>query len=227
MFLKNIHVVPGKIVEVVDTIGTIKAVSFDLFSVDEDPELLPPIYPFVEANSCTFSSPLVDDEIWIVFDESNPQLLYYLRRKQIPTHMQSLLDAGDENLEIIMSRETDDALYQIFFSDGTGLKLLKDESYICINSDDSITLATSSSNRTISISPSSISLGTEGGSAEPALLGEQTKTALTQIHALFQAISAAAKPNPFTSAIAAAIDPLEPLLSAQIDKVQSVNVTLD
>ncbi len=227
MFLKDIQLLPGKIIEIVDEKGTIKATSVGLFSVDDDPELLPPIYPFIENPISNFSSPLVDDEIWIIYNNSNTQVLYYIKRRQIPQHLQDLMNSGDENIEVIMSRDTDDGLYQIFFSDGTGLKLLKDESSICIKNDDTIVLATPDASRTISIGPSSISLGTEGSSAEPALLGDQTKTALTQIYNLFMSIASAAAPGPFTAPIATAINATVAQLQAQIEKVQSENVTLD
>ncbi len=225
MFLKDIQLLPGKVIEVVDDRGVVKATSVGLFSVDDDSGLLPPIYPFIESHSSSYSSPLVDDEVWIVYNDTNPQVLYYIRRKQLPQHLQELL--GDDNIEVIMSRDTDDGLYQIFFSDGTGIKLLKDESYICIKNDDTIVLSTPDSNRTISIGGDSISLGTEGGSAEPALLGNQTKQALTQIYNLFMSTATAAASSPFTAPISTALNASLPQLKSQIERILSENVTLD
>ncbi len=227
MFLRNIQLLPGKVIEVVNNKGVIKATSPGLFSVDDSADLLPPIYPFVENHAYSFSSPVVDDEIWILYNEENTQVLFYIKRKQIPDHVQTLLDAGDTNIEVIFSRETDDGTYQAYFSDGTGIKFLKDDSYICIKNDDTIVLSTPDKNRTISIGPDSISLGTEGGSKEPALLGDQTKTAFTNIYNILSAIQSAATPNPYTSPIGAAITSLLPNLKLQIEKIQSENVTLD
>ena len=148
---------PGTVVSVEDRYGTIKATSPGLFSVEDDPELLPPITPFVQINENGFSSVKVDDPVWILYDKSNSQFLQYIRIVQLSPDIRDLLESeNSDNIEILFSRDTDNGLYQIFFSDGTGIKFLRDESYILITPNGDIEISKNDEmNRCISISADS------------------------------------------------------------------------
>ena len=220
---------PGTVVEVVDNYGTIKATSPGLFSVNDDPSLLPPIIPFNQGPANSFSSVLKDEVVWIFHDNANSQLFFYLRLNQLSQSVKDLLDSGDVNQEIIFSRDTDKGIYQMFFNDGTGIKFMKDGNYIQINPDGNIDIVTEKSNRSISISGDSICLGKKSDDASKvnthAAYGERVEDCLTTINNILTQLQTLATPNPYTAALAPAFSSL-PKLASQIEQITSNDVKI-
>ena len=226
MRLEAATIRPGSVLEVLeDPAGSIRASSPGLFSA-VDKENLPPIYPspWTRANN-SFSSVKEGDEVWIWNFSDNPQQLYWFRKDDIAKNDADLMKG--ENVEILCNREAGLGWAQLYFSDGTGWILCNDDSVIKINADGDIILSKNWVSRTISIGTDCISLGTEGKSAHPAVLGDKLLDALNSIAAMFDLIGKAANTNPYTMEIGTIISSALPNLKSQLPEVTSSNVTLD
>lgn len=227
MILKDGHIRPGRVLEVCDNFGTIKACCSGLFSDNDDPKLLPPVYPFHIGNQNHFSKPNVDDEIWVLFFPTNPQELFYWRKDSIKDTLNEVLTDECNDAEVIASLDSGSGYAQIYFTDGTGWIISNDRAIIQIRKDGSILLDQGSKHRKIDINDDNISIGSEGKSAEPAVLGDKLEKTLEQIHDCLQAVGNAAKMSPYTATIGTTIDPYLQKISDAIDKIKSVHVTLD
>lgn len=219
---------PGVVVEVVDSEGTIKATSPGLFSVEDDHELLPPIIPFCQGNGSSFSLPVVGENVWILHDKKNTQLFFYIRYHNVDDNVKKFLkDNKDEHIEVIFSRDTTKGVYQILFSDGSGLKFLKDGNYILISPEGNIDIVTENSKRSISISGDSICLGAPSKNASNisthVAYGERVEDCLNTIASILKQIQEIAVSNPYTSSLSPAFT-LIPKLESQILKVTSNDV---
>ena len=220
---------PGTVMEIVDNYGTIKASSPGLFSVDDDPSMLPPIIPFVQVGSSSYSSVLKDETVWIFHDDTNSQLFFYLRLNQLSQSVKDILDSGDENQEIVFSRDTSKGLYQMFFNDGTGIKFMKDDNYIQISPEGNIDIVTEKNNRSISLSDDSICIGKKSDDAgsvmNHAAYGEKVEDCLNTINNILMQLQTLSTPNPYTAALAPAFATL-PKLAAQIEQITSSDVKI-
>lgn len=77
----NAEIRPGVIKEVVDTIGTIRADVYGLFTSEDAEEIghLPPIKPLTMlGNRGSYSTPHTDDKIWVISSNVDSRLLYYI-----------------------------------------------------------------------------------------------------------------------------------------------------
>lgn len=227
MILANAQIRPGRVLKVEDENGVIKASCCGLFSDQDDPEKLPPIYQFPFGNAHQFSSPKKDDEVWVLFFEDNPLELFYIRKDNLPEHLQDILSSGYEDCEVLASRELSSGMVQIYFTDGDGWIIRNVDAVIQMRKDGSILLDTGSAHRKIDICDNSISLGSEGGSEHPAAYADKVENSLKILNNILNAVSKAAKATPFTSGIALSIDALRPTFEQSIDEIDSPHVTLD
>ena len=191
MKMKNCELVPGVIVRVDDpAAGVIRCTAPGLFSVNDDPSLLPPIMPFVPSgHRGSVSTPAEGDKVWIIVEEGNSQMIWWIRRGDEPDEVKSI----DPAREVVFSRDTDKGIYQLFWSDGEGIKFLKDGSYIRISPEGNIDIVKEGINRAISISPDSICLGKgsddAGGVDTHAAYGERVEDALNAIYDILKGMS--------------------------------------
>jgi hypothetical protein len=227
MILSKGHIRPGRVLEVVDEKGVVKATVCGLFSDQDEPENLPPIYQFPLGGANNFSSPKKDDEIWVLFFDDNPLELFYIRKDNFPENLQDILGTEYKECEVLASRELSSGMVQIYFTDGEGWIIRNLDSVINMRKDGSIFLDTGSAHRKIDICDDSISLGSEGGSAHPAAYGDKVVSSLNIINNMLNAISSAAKTVPYTIGIATAIDALRPMFEQSIEEIESTHVTLD
>lgn len=227
MILAQAQIRPGRILKVEDEKGTIKAMCCGLFSEEDDPENLPPVYPFPLGGANNFSSPKEDDEIWVMFFADNPMELFYIRKDNFPENLQDILSQDYEECEVLASRELATGMIQLYFTDGDGWIIRNIDSVIQIRKDGSILLDKGSDHRKIDICDNSISLGSEGGSAHPAALGDKIVHSMNILNNILNAISSAAKSNPYTAGLAMVIDSLRPTFEQSIDEIESQHITLD
>jgi hypothetical protein len=206
--------------------GAIKASAPGLFNFTDDPNLMPPIMPwFVGGNSNSFSQPKQYDDVWIMNFEDNPRQLYWFRKDKVSDNTN--LPTGETNIEILCNRNVAGEWCTIYFSDGSGWIISKGESIIQIRPDGSIQLNTGMDKRCIDITPTCISLGSEGKSSHPAAYGDVTVEVFNGILAMFKQIQMVASVNPYTSAIGMIIKANLPLLEKKIPNVVSSHVTLE
>lgn len=227
MELSQGHIRPGRVLKVEDEKGIIKASCCGLFSDQDDPENLPPVYPFPLGGANNFSLPKVDDEIWLMFFDDNPMELFYIRKDNFPENLKDILSKKYKEVEVLASREMPMGMVQLYFTDGDGWIIRNVDSVIQMRKDGSILLDSGSAHRKIDICNNSISLGSEGGSAHPAAYADKIENSLKILNNMLNAMSKAAKLTPFTVGIGVAIDALRPMYEQSIDEIDSPHVTLD
>jgi hypothetical protein len=227
MILSKGHIRPGRVLEVVDEKGVVKATVCGLFSDQDEPENLPPIYQFPLGGANNFSSPKKDDEIWVMFFDDNPLELFYVRKDNFPENLQEILGSDYKECEVLASRELPSGFVQIYFTDGEGWIIRNVDSVINMRKDGSILLDTGSAHRKIDICDNSISLGSEGGSAHPAAYGDKVVKSLKMLNVILNTVAMAGKLTPFTIGMSTAIDALRPMFEQSIEEIESQHVTLD
>ena len=103
------ELLPGTVVQVVDKEkGIVKCTAPSMFSVNDDPEVLPPIIPFAPSGHLgSVSTPEEGDLVWIVVDNSNSQMIYYIRRYAIPDELSNI----DSPREVFFVRNDENGFY--------------------------------------------------------------------------------------------------------------------
>jgi hypothetical protein len=138
---------PGKILEVLEN-GRIKASAPGIF-MEEDKDNMPPIYPFFELSpqhTNSYSTPVVGDEIWLLNQSDNPEQLYWFRKDNHVENNKALFNEGGvTNVEILCNRSSNIGLATLYFSDGSGWILRRDQSFLQLSPDNSILLKTNDS----------------------------------------------------------------------------------
>jgi hypothetical protein len=233
MKLCNATIRPGTVVEVLDN-GIIKAAAPGLFSITDDPTMLPPIMPwFIGHNSNAFSKLLENDEVWILNFTDNPRQLYWFRKDtlvdntelKIPNTENRIID--EENVEIVCNRDANGEWATIYFSDGSGWVVGKGDSIIQIRKDGTILLSTGMANRCIDINGKSISIGSPGRSAHTAAYGDATEAALMKLCTMLSGVAMKAMANPYTMAIGTEMLAKLPGVTSIIPDISSEHVTID
>lgn len=216
--------------KVLDDYGTVKASVVGVFSEEADPDTLPPIIPFMSLSRGTFSHPKENDPLWVIINKDNPQELLYVRQADLSNQLSDTLENSYEDVEVLMRTESGGSYAQILFDTEEGLIVQNDSSSITIQKNGDITIKRDGSHRTVEINSDGISLGSEGKSAEPALLGDKTQDALNKIWDCVNAVVTALQTTcPYASPAMALVQSQGVLPSAKtaIMKVKSNNVTLD
>lgn len=223
MKLINATLRPGKVIEVLEN-GNILAEVPGLFSsVDKD--YLPPIMPWFHGAENSYSQPKVYQEVWVLNLKDNPQQLYWFRKDNISEHNKDII--SEENVEILCNRESGLGWATIYFSDGSGWVIKKDESMIQIKPDGSIILSMDWPHRTIELAESGINIGTEGGAAHPAAYGDKIEEILIDLCTLLKSIQLVALTSPYTIAIGNVIKPQVEIIQDKIGSISSQHVNID
>lgn len=224
MDLNKCIIRPAKVVKVLEN-NILKVSAPGLFSQTEDPEKLPPVYPFIETTKNSYSEINENDEVWLLSVKDNPSELFWIRKPDYEFGMMEKPASG--NLEVLMRRESGASWAELFFSDGTGWIIRNDSSYISINKEGHITLSVLGNHKTIEINDDGISLGSKGESAEPAVLGDKLTDVLEYISIMLDVLGASAMVNPYTFPLGSVIVAMKPILDDKISKICSSYVTLD
>ena len=222
MKLENGTMRPGIILDVVDTQGTIKVEAPGLFT-REDPEKLPPVYPLFLFGTNSFSTPVKGDEVWVVNFSDNERQLYWFRKDNLDNDKKYLTDE-EGKIDIIINRDTDKGWGTLYFSDGSGWVMSRDNSKINIDANGNISISHPDPNRTIFVSSQGISLGKKGVSDHTACYADQLIPILNSITLQFELLKTSLQSNPYTAPAASAID--TGMWKDDIDTIESTNVTL-
>lgn len=227
MNLINAKITPGIVKEVVDDYGLIKATVYGVFSKDENPNDLPPIYPFFTTIHGTFSRPTVGEKIWVISSTDNPMELLYFKQPENTEDIKNVIkEVGSDQVEIVSNYDAKNGWAQIFFADGTGWMIRNDGVFINITND-KIVLSTKQKHRTISITDEGISLGSEGQSKEQAVLGNSLYKLLCTLSANIKGLSNTASISPYTASLAKPLMIIGQDIEDQLQDILSEEVTLD
>jgi len=205
MNLKKCDVRPGKVLQVVDNYGTIKASAPGLFSEQDDHDLLPPVIPFLVPSSTAFVQPHVGDNIWVWYFYNNPQELLYTFRSNTKALNGEQLDNEYQDVEISMKRESDNGDVEVYYTDDDGYIINNGHSIINIDNKDHDVHITHKDGISLSITKDGISLGKKDGSRYKAVCGENLIDVLDNIKSLFNTIKEVSMGNPYTSHIGTAL----------------------
>ena len=224
MKLINATIRPGKVLEVLDNKGTIKASAPGLFT-SQDKDKLPPIMhaPW-GSHPNSFTTPDKGKEVWIMNFSDNKRQLYWFRKDPFDENNLDTNIQGEKNVEVLCNRKSGLGWATIYFSDNSGWIIKNDESKIQINADGEICLSMNDAHRTIDINSNGISIGSKGSSAHPATYADKLEDILSTINQQFALIKQAANTNPYTTAIGSVIDTS---WSNKIPDIESIHVTID
>lgn len=227
MKLLNAQITPGIVKKIVDDFGTIKASVCGVFTENDSPDMLPPIYPFFTILHGTFSRPTVGEKIWVISTIDNPTQLLYFKQPELTEDIKNVIkETGSDQCEILSNYDGKNGWAQIFFSDGTGWMIRDDKVYINLT-DDKMILSTGAKHRTISITDEGISFGTENESKEKAVLGDSLTKLLDNLKLNIDCLAKAASDFPYTAGLTPALTKMSQDLSTDIKSILSEHVTLD
>lgn len=228
MRLDECDIRPGKVLKVVDCYGGIKASAQGIFAETDDPDLLPPIIPFIVPSATTFSMPHEGDAVWVWFFPSNPQELFYTFRCRCDSEGRNGSELGNEyqDVEILMKRTSDNGDVNVGYNDDDGYKVDNAGSNFNIDNNKHDIHMAHEKGMAMSITEDGISLGKDGGSQYKAVCGEDLVKALKDIKSVIETIKTAAAGNPYTTHIATAMTPVMSKLN-NFDRILSNKITLE
>lgn len=188
----NAEIRPGVIKEVMDTIGTIRADVYGLFTSENADEIghLPPIKPMTMlGNRGSFSSPRTDDKIWVISSNTDSRLLYYIPyydnelMSNLITNGESLESATGEDvpdvIEVLLNVDDEGKPVQILYNNEDVLIIKNNVSSIKLNgADNIIEICGEDGGSIISIQKDKVILG---GEDQAILNGDDTSTLLKDI----------------------------------------------
>ena len=216
---------PGTVLKVVDTNGTIKVEAPGLFSITDDPDKLPHVYPLFTSHKNEFSSPVESEEVWVINFTDNDQQLYWVRKDNLEDNKDLLTDE-EGDIDILVHRDVNGTWGTLYFSDGSGWVISRDKSLININKDGDIIIQHPNPNRTITVNSDGISLGNPNGkSSHTATFADELMPILNDITRQFKLLKTAMKSSPYTIPAAECIN--TSMWEDKISKIESKNVTLE
>lgn len=229
MRLRDMEVRPGKVREVVDNYGTVKASCAGLFSEEDATDLLPPIIPLFKTSSTSYCMPHEGDAVLVWFNTQNPQQLYYTFQGDVKTNNQSMLEYGGSDIEILSRHDHGESGQStIMYNEGEGWSISDDDSSITVSNSGGVSLQQGDQAYSVSVTDSGILMTSrKSNHAEPAVLGDKLEDALNNIYNILEAIQQASVGNPYTSQIASAIGGYLPQLKNSISQIKSDNVKLN
>lgn len=188
----NAEIRPGVIKEVVDTIGTIRADVYGLFTSENADEIghLPPIKPMTMlGNRGSFSSPRTDDKIWVISSNVDSRLLYYIPyydnelMNDLITNGESLESATGEDvpdiIEVLLNVDDEGKPVQILYNNENVLIIKNNVSSIKLNGvDNIIEICGEDGGSIISIEKDKVILGSDD---QAILNGDDTSALLKDI----------------------------------------------
>lgn len=227
MRLNGCELRPGEVLKVENAYGVIKASCIGVFSNQDDPDLLPPIYPnsFVMLSPTQFAQPHVGDKIWVWLFDDNPQELYYTYRADVQPNNEGELNNEYDDIEIQMKRTDDNGEISVGYNNSDGYTINNHGSKINVDNENGDVHLSHKDGAAVSISKDKISLGKDGESQYKAVLGEELINVLNDIKSTFETIKNAAMGSPYTTHISTALTPAISKLN-NFDKILSEMVTL-
>lgn len=188
----NAEIRPGVIKEVVDTIGTVRADVYGMFTSENADEIghLPPIKPMTMlGNRGSFSSPHTDDKIWVISSNVDSRLLYYIPyydnelMGDLITNGESLEGATGEDvpdvIEVLLNVDDEGKPVQILYNNDDVLIIKNNVSSIKLNGvDNIIEICGEDGGSIISIEKDKVILGSDD---QAILNGDDTSALLKDI----------------------------------------------
>ena len=237
MRLSECEIRPGKVLDVVNAYGVVKASVCGLFSDTDDVTKLPPVRPFFRLSPTQYVKPNVGDDIWVLFSYSNPQELFYAfqgcSEKTNDTYLGDVDPATGEQYEILSKHGDDESASVVKYSDTEGWNVRCGETGLNIRPDNTVVIGNTSSDnqdfKGIIIDDNLINLcaNRNTDNTQPAVLGTELTKCLNNLVDLLKQVVTSCKADPYTTNIATAIESKITDFAESIDPIKSENVVLD
>lgn len=205
---------PGKVLQVVDNIGTIKVSAPGMFTDQDDVDLLPPVFPLFTIGSNTFSSPNVGDSIWLLSFRGNAQELFYFRMVDHKDYMKNIGNINNNSdIECVVRKQTDNGWGELYLDTGEG--------WIIANGDCKAVIDNSGN---VNLIGNSVRLGSSSAS-NPVCKYEETEALLKMITNVLGTLAAGVAETAPSQASGATT--MINMIKAQIPKIKSSKIYVD
>lgn len=229
MRLRDMDVRPGKVLRVEDNYGTVKASCCGIFAETEDPELLPPAIPFFKTSSTSFCSPHEDDKVLVWVNQNNPQQVYYTFMGNVEANDKSVLEQGNEDVEIVAMRPHDEEEPSILvYTEEEGWKMKDIKTGITASDEDGVEISHNDRKFKVRVDDEGILLADDKEQRkEPAVLGDALEDVLNDIVDAISTIQQSSASDPYLASLSASLAPKVAAIKIGISKIKSKNVCLN
>lgn len=218
---------PGVVLKVVDEYGTIKGSCTGMFSIEDDVEMLPPIYPFFKSSPTQFSKPNVGDKIWVWTFYDNPQELFYVFQGDVQNTVGESLkkstgDLGEygNSLNVLMKCDSGFEGAELSFSSGDGWNMQNDSGSMKINNEGEINIVNDGGS--INMDDGGIHLS---GVEHTVARGDVVRDKFTKLESLMEIFAKTLQNNNFTAAAGVELEGLIKTYMKDYDEIESKGVT--
>lgn len=205
---------PAKVLKVVDNIGTIKVSSPGIFTDQDDPELLPPVFPLFSIGSNTFSTPNEGESVWLLSFRDNAQELFYFRMVDHKSYTKNMggIDDG-KDIECIVRKENDNGWGELYLDTGEGWVIANGDCKAVIDNSGNINLI-----------GSAVKLGSDNAN-DPACKYNELQNAMNTLCRILSGIGAGL--TLVAPQVNALITPQIQILQSQVKKIKSEKVYIE
>jgi hypothetical protein len=188
----------GEVINTTDPLklGRVKIRVFGKYDI-LDEEVIPWSIPYNQLSSGTVIIPKIGELCNVFFENGDEYVPFYMGIAK--TNDDLLAEYGEDYPKVfsIVYDKTigEEKTLEIFYTDTQGLMIRKSDSFINIkNEDESIVISNGSTGKVVHLFDDGISIGTEGGSTEPAVLADTLETLLNSFITELGNIGAIATP---------------------------------
>lgn len=218
---------PGIVLKVIDEYGAIKCSCVGLFAETDDPEMLPPVYPFLKTSPSQFCKPNIGDKVWVLFFKDNPQELFYFFQGDVKNTVGDSLksSSGDlskynQNNQVLLKCKSGFNGAEISFSNEDGMKIANDSSKFNLSKEGEINLSNENG---------SIDLDTEGvhlsGTDHSVARGDIVTDRFNKLENMMKLFAKKLQASNFTADAGATLEGLIKTYMVGYDEIESPNVT--
>lgn len=227
MELMNGEIRPGIVLKVIDEYGTIKCSCVGLFSEEDDPEMLPPVFPFLKVSPSQFCKPNMGDKVWVLFFHNNPQELFYFFQGDVKNTIGTSLKESsgdlnkyDQNNNVLLKCDSGFEGAELSFSSKNGMTMKNDTASMNMDQDGNINI--SNENGSIDMDEKGIHLS---GSEHSVARGDVVMDRFNKLESMMKMFAKSLQGVTFTAAAGTALYGLIKTYMKDYDEIESPNVT--
>lgn len=216
---------PGKVLKILDSNGTIKGSCAGVFSMEDDPEKLPPIYPFLRTSPSQFVKPNIGDDIWVLCFTDNPQELFYIFQGgsydgSVRDKQTGDLEKYNNNVQILMSCDSGFEGAHLQFSNEEGWSMQNDSVVMTMGNENDLEIK--NDNGSFSMDDSGIHLS---GDSHSVARGDVVMSKFNDLENMLKLFAKTLSMNQFTATAGASLENLINSYMTGYDEIESPQVT--
>ena len=219
------HIRPGRVLKVLDSNGTIKGSCAGVFSIEDDTDKLPPIYPFLRTSPSQFVKPNIGDPIWVLHFTDNPQELFYIfqgstQGASYRNEKSGDLDKYNNNVQVLMSCDSGFDGAHLEFSNEDGWSMQNDSVKMTMGNDNNLEIKNDNG---------SVMLDTDGlhlsGTEHSVARGDVVRKKFDALENMLKMFAKTLNANQFTASAGASLETLITTYMTGYDQIESPQVT--